>query len=272
MELQFFCPHWGSEHMPFDEFAARVKNAGYDGVEMSLPFERLKKEAILEVLDNQGLLFIAQHWETIDSQIDPHTRAYEKRLRNLASAGPVFINSQTGKDYFSFDENNSLIQLASAIEKETGVTIVHETHRGKFSFAAHVTKSYLQKLPGLRLTLDISHWCAVAESLLHDQPDAIELAIKHTQHIHARVGYSQGPQVPDPNDILWKEALENHLGWWQKVADARQRSGAKTFTITPEFGAPLYTVLLPGTHQPISDQWENNVFMMEYLKKNLVVE
>ena len=110
MELQFFCPHWGSEHMPFDEFAARVKNAGYDGVEMSLPFERLKKEAILEVLDNQGLLFIAQHWETVDSQIDHHTRAYEKRLRHLASAGPLFINSQTGKDYFSFDENNSLIQ------------------------------------------------------------------------------------------------------------------------------------------------------------------
>ncbi len=271
MELKFFCPHWGSEQMAFADFAAKVKAARYDGVEMSLPWDAAQKQKIITELERQDLLLIAQHWETVEPDVKQHRITYEKRLRHLATVKPLFINTQTGKDYFSFEENASLIELATQIEKETGVKIVHETHRGKFSFAVHITKTYLQKLSGLQLTLDVSHWCVVAESFLHDQIEAVNLAIENTHHIHARVGYTQGPQVPCPKDVLWKEALEQHLRWWQKVADHKIKKGHHEFTITPEFGAPPYTVLLPQTHQPISDQWENNIFMMEYLKENLVI-
>lgn len=272
MEIKFFCPHWGSENLPFAEFAAKVKDAGYDGVEMSLPFEQSEKENILNEIKKNNLLFIAQHWETVEPEVEAHKMGYEKRLRNQAAAGPLFINSQTGKDYFSFEENKCLIELAASIEKETGVTIVHETHRGKFSFAAHITKTFLQLIPSLQLTLDISHWCNVAESFLHDQQEAVEIAIERTHHIHARVGYTQGAQVPDPNDELWKEALEQHLHWWQQVVNNKIKKAAQTLTITTEFGAPPYTVLLPQTHEPISNQWQNNIFMMKYLKQNLVLQ
>ncbi|MGZ3848653.1 MAG: sugar phosphate isomerase/epimerase family protein [Flavisolibacter sp.] len=269
MDLQFFCPHWGSEHLPFGEFASRVKAAGYDGVEMSLPYDPQQKEIILETLSQKDLLWIAQHWETVDSQIGLHRLAYEQRLRHLAAARPLFINTQTGKDYFSFEENSSLIRLAASLEQETGVRILHETHRGKFSFAAHITRDYLLHWPGLQLTLDVSHWCAVAETFLEDQLETLQLAIRHTHHVHARVGYTEGPQVPSPKDDLWKEALGHHLRWWQAVVDLQIQRGADVMTITPEFGAPPYTVLLPQSHQPISDPWENNLFMMAYLKSNL---
>ena len=271
MELKFFCPHWGSEDLPFAKFAAKVKAAGFDGVEMSLPFDETVKENILNELKKNELLYIAQHWETVDADIIIHKKAYEKRLRHLAAAKPLFINTQTGKDYFSFEENKSLIELAANIQRETGITIIHETHRGKFSFAAHITKSFLQQIPYLQLTLDISHWCNVAESFLHDQKDAVELAIERTHHIHARVGYTEGPQVPDPKDDLWKDALEQHLRWWQQVVNHKLKTGMQSVTITTEFGAPPYTVLLPQTHEPISRQWENNIFMMQYLKQNLVL-
>jgi hypothetical protein len=156
-------------------------------------------------LKQYELLLIGQHWETIDPDFETHKINYEKRLRNLVTPQTLFINSQTGKDYYSFNENDALIKIADRISAQSGVQIVHETHRGKFSFAAHVTKDYLRSIPQLQLTLDASHWCNVAETLLLDQQEAISLAIDRCFHIHARVGYSQGAQVPDPRDPLWKD-------------------------------------------------------------------
>jgi hypothetical protein len=59
------------------------------------------------------------------------------RLRSLATAKPLFINSRTGKDYYSFEQNRELIKLAKTVSTETGVAVVHETHRGKLSFAIY---------------------------------------------------------------------------------------------------------------------------------------
>ena len=105
---------------------------------------------------------------------------------------------------------------------------------------------------------------------MQDQQEAISLAIDRCFHIHARVGYSQGAQVPDPRDPLWKEALDIHVQWWNKVVAVKKSKGIDTVTITPEFGAPPYMILLPGTHEPITNQWEVNVFMMNYLREILI--
>jgi len=257
-------------HLPFDEFVRKVNAAGYDGVEMDLPFDEKEKKNFLDTLSQNKLLLIGQHWETVDTDFETHQVNYEKRLRNLVSPQTSFINSQTGKDYYSFEQNEILIKIADRISQESGLPIVHETHRGKFSFAAHITKDYLRRIPQLQLTLDASHWCNVAETLLQDQQEAISLAIDRCFHIHARVGYSQGAQVPDPRDPLWKEALDTHVAWWKMVVAVKKAKGIDTVTITPEFGAPPYMILLPGTHEPITDQWEVNVFMMKYLREVLI--
>ena len=166
----------------------------------------------------------------------------------------------------TFEQNKKLISLAEDVAKETGVAIIHETHRGKFSFAAHITKQYLQNIPGLRITLDISHWCNTAESLLHDQQEAVDLAISRTDHIHARVGFAQGPQIPDPRDPEWNDALQFHLQCWDKVIELKKSNG-QPVTITPEFGPFPYMMNLPFTKQPVSDQWDINEHMMDLLRE-----
>jgi sugar phosphate isomerase/epimerase len=267
MEIKFFCPQWGSKHIDFNSFLMDVKNAGYDGVEMSLPSDLKEKASILNAIGNQGLLFIAQHWETVTTNFEEHKTEYRSRLINLATANPLFINSQTGKDFFTFTQNAELIQLASEVSQQYGVKIIHETHRAKFSFAAHITADYLTRLSGLRLGFDLSHWCNVAESYLHDQQPAVDLAISRADHIHARVGFPEGPQVPDPRVPEWKEALEIHVSWWKRIVDNQRKTGQSVFTITPEFGPFPYMTSMPFTQQPISNQWEINVFMMNMLKK-----
>ncbi len=265
MKIDFFCPHWGSEHLPFAAFLEKVKTAGYQGVEMSLPMEDTARNEVVNQLKGSGLRLIAQHWETVDADFETHKSNYKKRLLNLARGAPVFINSQTGKDYYTQAQNMELINMAEEVSATTGVAIVHETHRGKWSFAAHITQQYLQKFPQIRLAFDVSHWCNVAETYLHDQQEAVELAIKHTWHIHARVGHTEGPQVPDPRSPEWIDALNNHLQWWDTIIDLRRQQGVEKFTITPEFGAPPYTTLLPFTNTPIASQWEINVFMRQLL-------
>lgn len=234
---------------------------------MQLTIGQRRYEAILDSFQKHELKLIAQHWETVEKDFNLHCIEYKERLRNLASAKPLFINTQTGKDYYTFNQNEQLISLARNIAHETGVKILHETHRGKFSFAAHISYEYFKKIDDLRITLDISHWCNTAESFLHDQPEAVEIAIARTDHIHARVGYTEGPQITDPRAPEWKEAVDFHLQCWDKVVAARQKEKAGFISFTPEFGAPPYLLLLPYTKQPVVNQWEVNVYMMELLRE-----
>ena len=265
MKIKFYAPAWGNM-LPFDMFCRNVKEAGYDGVEMALPFGEPDKQRILSTLQDNALELVGQYWQSLEKDLDEHTINYEKYLRNLISANPVFINCQTGKDYYNYQQNSSLFALAAKLSEESGVRIIHETHRGKSLYAANITRQYLTQLPELRITLDISHWCAVHESLLEDQAEEVAVAIAHTDHIHSRVGHPEGPQVNDPRAPEWHDVLQAHLGWWDAVVEMHRKS-ATQLTITTEFGPANYMPVMPYTQLPLGNQWEINVYMMNMLKE-----
>lgn len=270
MQLLFFCPRWGSEALPWAEFLPRVRAAGYDGVELGVANDApaAALAAIWEQLDRHGLQVIAQHYATEDAEFARHHDAYAAWLEKIRPFPVLRINSQTGKDHFSMAQNQALLATAHAFEAATGTTVLHETHRGKFSFAAHVTHDYLLADPNLRLTLDASHWVNVAESYLADQPAALALALARTEHIHARVGFPEGPQVPDPRAPEWQPAVQVHLAWWDAVVARKRAAGpGALLTITPEFGPPPYLPTLPFTQQPVASQWDVNVHMLNLLKR-----
>ena len=117
--------------------------------------------------------------------------------------------------------------------------------------------------------MDISHWCNVAETMLEDQNEAVDLAIQSTDHIHARVGFTETPQVSDPFAPEWKDALDRHLSWWKRIVERAKSEGKESFTITNEFGPYPYMIHIPYTGQPIADQWELNLRMKNMLKSTL---
>lgn len=244
----------------------KVIAAGYDGIEWGIAGETdtAELEAVLSLAACRGMPLIAQHYDTAEADFNRHYDTYAAWLERMKAYPWRRINSQTGKDHFSMEQNIRLIELA-------GDGVCHETHRGKFSFAAHITRPFLEAMPTLRLTLDLSHWVAVAESFLEDQPGAVATAITRTDHIHARVGYTEGPQVPHPQVPEWAYALEHHLGWWDAVVDRHRAAGtAGSLTVTPEFGPHPYMVHLPHARTPIADQWSVNLFMMNLLKDRYV--
>jgi sugar phosphate isomerase/epimerase len=250
-----------------DDFCAKARHSGYDGVELVLPLDETEKNLALAAIDKYELDWIAQTLSSPNPDFEHQKAHHEEQFRHLAEARPLFINTQTGKDFYDFEQNRQLIDLGLKISKETGVPIFFETHRGKFSFAAHITRTFLEKIPDLRLGLDLSHWCNVAESYLEDQPETVVLALNRTEHIHARVGFPEGPQIPDPRTEEWQDALNHHLNWWDSVIERKKKEGAEIATITPEFGPEPYMVIQPFTRQPITDQWEVNVYMKNLLDK-----
>lgn len=277
MQIKYVCPFWGCENNTADIFIDKVLSAGYDGIEINLPetgnftgnFIAAMEDVIM---DKPGFIFIAQQQiapqhETVESYINK----MNKNLLRLAACQPTFINSHTGTDHYSFDDNCRVIEAALNVSNHTGVRILHETHRGRFSFHAASLLPYLKKFPELELVGDFSHFCTVSESLLQEQEEIIQQIIPHVAHIHARVGHEQGPQVNDPFAPECQYLLAWFKNRWQEIIDANSKTGCSSFGITPEFGPPPYMPVLPFTQQPTGNQWQININMMNYLKENIAV-
>ena len=142
---------------------------------------------------------------------------------------------------------------------------MHETHRGKFSFACHLMPDFLNAFPELKITADFSHWVNVSESMLEHQQENLEKVFPHVFHIHSRVGYNESAQVNDPRTPENKVFLDRHIEWWDTIIDIRKKNGDTEFSITPEFGPAPYMPLLPFTKQAVANQWEINLFMKDIL-------
>jgi sugar phosphate isomerase/epimerase len=266
-ELKIIATNWGFEGT-IDTFCAKAKKEGYDGIENWWPGTEQEQKEMFDAVKKYGL-DLAIIWGADEGTYAEHAATFKKTVEIFARQkihAPIYINLHSGRDYFSFEENRKLVELAAAISKETGLPIYHETHRGRMLFAAHTTNEFIKKYPEIKLTLDISHWCNVHESLLENQPEAVNAALLHTEHIHARVGYQEGPQVADPRAPEWKYAVDAHFAWWDKVVERKKKAGER-ITFLTEFGPPLYMQTLPYTLQPLSNQWEINVYMMQLLRK-----
>jgi sugar phosphate isomerase/epimerase len=266
--LQFFQTDWG-RNVSWDAFCEKTKASGYDGVETWFPKKTKNRLALNEALKKYDLKVV--YLAGTDKSVDFETglKRYTEDLRSIASTAPVAINCHTGSDFFTFEQNKAFIDVANQISKENNIPIYHETHRGRFSFSLPDTEKYLNEIPDLQLTLDVSHWVVVHESLLEPQEKNLEIVIDRTHHIHARVGHAEGPQVNDPKAPEWQKALERHLDIWEKAVRKRWGGTDIPFTITTEFGPPTYMPTLPYTQVPVADQWKANVFIMKSLKERL---
>lgn len=272
MDIEFFCPRWGSEHIPWSLFAQRIKGDDFVGVEVFPLGDMAVNADMVTVLNDMNLSYILLHAELEEgANFNRYVDALERNLYALlsyqqASAKPRFIVSQTGREYYNKDQMEVCFALCDRISRESSIPIIQETHRNKWSYAAHVVKDYLRAFPSLELALDISHWVCVSESYLEDQQDAVDLAIRHTKHIHARIGFPQGPQVTDPRAPENQGALDYHLAWWDRWMDYLIQTGRSSATITPEFGPYPYMAYLPNTNQPIADQYALNCWMKQLLE------
>lgn len=261
--LKILATNWGFNGS-WDAFCEKAKTAGYDGVEVWLPAEQ-DRPVFLDAVAKHGLSF-GFLCGSGESDFMTHYRQFEKMLNEGVAMKPLYFNCHSGRDWFDFEQGMKFVNLGNEVSKSSGIPVYHETHRGRLMYAAQVTRKYLEENSALRLTLDISHWTAVHESLLEDQAETVQLALSRTDHIHARIGHQEGPQVNDPRAPEWKSAVNAHLTWWDSVIKRKAADG-QSMTILTEFGPPTYLPTVPFTFQPLADQWDINVYMMKMLRE-----
>jgi len=266
-ELKILATNWGF-HGTQDEFLAKVKKEGYDGIEIWWPGDKAKQDELFAGLKKYQL-----EVGFLCAGFQPNWQEHLELFKSTTTAAatntvqlPLYINCHSGRDHFSFDQNKAFIDHTIALSKKTGVIICHETHRSRILYAAPVARQFMEKIPELRMTFDVSHWCNVHESLLQDQQETVDMALERVDHIHARIGHPESPQVSDPRAPEWEDAVKAHLTWWDKIVEKKRKKNER-LTILTEFGPPDYMPSLPYTRQPLADQWAINVHMLGLLRK-----
>lgn len=237
----------------------------FDGVEGPVPEEAGRRREFEAGLADSGAPFIAEittgggYVPTGDSP-QGHLEEFRRKAERALACSPLFLTVQAGRDAWAPAQSVEFLGRALECSRELGIAASFETHRGRPTYNPWATRHLLEKLPDLRLTCDFSHWCCVCERLVLDgEPEILALCAARARHVHARVGYAQGPQVPHPAAPEYGDALAAHERWWDAVWSAPK--GDEGPTMTPEFGPDGYLHAEPFTGTPVGNLDEINRWM-----------
>jgi sugar phosphate isomerase/epimerase len=247
MKLLIFRALWGMTG-PLHEQVERVATAGYDGFELWPSQWTVSRSEIMSLATGQHLKLIVGALLLTKAEIEP-------ALTELAEFEPARINLHSGRDNMSRDEACAFFEEALRVEQKIGVPVGHETHRGRILFTPWDAAFYLKQFPSLKITADYSHWVNVCERLPEDEAASVDLANQRAIHVHGRVGYEEGPQVPDPSAPEYAAQLAWHEQQWKQIRKAHRQAGREYLTFTPEYGPPNYLHTLPHTNAPVADLW-----------------
>jgi len=267
MKLKILCPQWGHEHLDLEAFFVKVKSAGYDGVDMPIPENSIVRSRLIRLLDEYGLSIVAHQHQANGASIGAFCKSFQYYLNIALECNPILINSHSGRDYFTLDEQLLVIDTAQNFSAEKNSKVAHETHRGRIGFGPGNAKQVFDARPAMQITADFSHWVCVTESFLENFQEVLEEGIKRSAHIHARVGFIEGPQVPNPANPYWQKETAFFLQLWKRILDMQQTAGTGVFTATPEFGPPPYMWTNAEDNKPVANQWEVNVYMKDLLRQ-----
>ena len=266
LELQIFKTLWGHT----GDLGAAVtscRESNYAGIEGQAPATAAQRNEFRIKLDANGLRYIAEICTTgsyVPRRQAPaaeHLESLRRRAEAAIECNPMFLTIIAGCDAWSVAQSVDFFGEAAAITGQFGVVASFETHRSRSFFNPWITRDILLQLPALKLTCDFSHWCVVCERLMDTEPDIIALCAERAHHIHARVGYDQGAQVPHPAAPEYREALEAHERWWAQIWRSQFERGTSISTMTPEFGPDGYLHCLPFTGEPVADLGQINAWM-----------
>ncbi len=244
VKCEWYQALWGLSE-PFEEQFKQIKEEGYVGVEGNLE-DITDLDELRRLLKKYDLKFAP----LAKTSGPDHFESFKRNCELAISFNSTYMNSHTGRDTMSIEEQDELFARILEYEKTLPMPVYHETHRSRPMFAPFTTLRLVEKFPEIKLTADFSHWCNVCESLLEDQQETMAKIIPHVGHVHARVGYDEGPQAPDPAAPEYRNALLAHEAWWREVA---RLFDGKTLTVVPEYGPAGYLHTLPYTNQPVAD-------------------
>lgn len=266
MELKLFKTLWGHTG-PLAQAADQAVEAGFSGLEGGADGAARYREELLQALRSRQLEYIQEivtaggYVPRRQATVDEHVADVARQLELGKMLAPRAVTIIGGCDAWSLEQSVRFFSESQEAAALAGVSCSFETHRSRSMFNPWATLAIMQRLPELRLTCDFSHWVVVLERQLDEEWDAVLEVSRHASHIHARVGFDQGPQVPHPAAPEYAAALVSHQRCWEAIWNAQRERGLAVSTMTPEFGPDGYLHTLPFTQQPVANLWQVNSWM-----------
>jgi sugar phosphate isomerase/epimerase len=265
--IKILSPLWGQEHLPLLTFLDRIRAAGYDGIDTPVPEDPSDKRLLFDYVERHGLCRVAHQHRAEGATFQAFRASFAANLQECAEGAPLLINSHTGRDSFSLEKLVVLVDIAQEFTARTGIPVAHETHRGRMGYGPQAAAPLFSLRKDLQITADFSHWVCVTESMLEHFEDLLAEAIRRSRHVHARVGFEQGPQVPNPRLPRWGYAVDHFFGWWDRIVEHNAQHKTPVLPITTEFGPPPYMAVTEPGGLPAEDQFELNTYMLGLLRE-----
>lgn len=266
MELQIFKTLWGHTG-PLALAADQAVEAGFVGLEGNADVSPQRRDELLQALQTRQLEYIQEivtaggYVPRRNDTVQDHIADVYRQLQLGRALDPRWVTIIGGCDAWSLEQSVRFFGESQELAACMGIACSFETHRSRSLFNPWATLAILERLPELRLTCDFSHWVVVMERQLDDDWEVVLEVAKHAHHIHARVGYEQGPQVPHPAAPEYLGALVSHQRYWEEIWAIQRNRGCAYTTMTPEFGPDGYLHTLPFSGEPVADLWEINSWM-----------
>ena len=266
MELQIFKTLWGYNGNT-ESAVKEALAANFDGIEGPAPEKRADAQRIRALFDDSDMTYIAEITTAGSfvperhATVQDHIDSFADDLEHSLYFDPAFITCLGGCDAWREEDSMEFFSAAMQLAESAGIRVSFETHRSRSLFNPWVTQRIVEQLPDILLTVDFSHWCVVCERLMDTELDVINAIADNVLHIHTRVGYEQGPQVPDPRAPEYIYALRAHQRWWQIIWQSQIKRKFKVTTMTPEFGPDGYLHEAPFSQIPVANLWELNQWM-----------
>lgn len=267
MRLRCYRTLWGFSGTAA-EAAQQAREDGYDGLEGPVPLQPAAQAALRDALAAHGLDQIAEictagsYVPDRHVSVAEHLDSLQRQLDAAVALGVRRITVLAGCDAWPVAQSVAFFGRAQELAEATGLPVSFETHRGRSLFNPWVARDIALALPSLTFTADFSHWCVVCERLIDSEEEVLAIITPRVRHIHARVGYDQGPQVPHPAAPEYAAALAAHQRWWERCWAGMRNAGLTDCTLTPEFGPDGYLQQQPFTGTPVADLRELNRWML----------
>ena len=152
MNLKLVKSFWGMEGTLRDKMQ-RIAEAGYAAVEgqhlgLGAAHDFLSLRRTFK-LDYVAMILT----EAPDNSVAAHLADMQRKAEALRHYEPMQITMHSGRDCWTFAEQEQFFTEALELEQSIGIAINHETHRSRAMFTPWTTAALLRRFPELRTTM-----------------------------------------------------------------------------------------------------------------------
>jgi hypothetical protein len=246
-----------------EEKFERIAAAGFTGILGRLP-EPQEARLWRRLLDEYSFSFGIHTFPTNRSDL-------EEQLDRAWEFGVQYVNSQVMDSFVTDGEAIRLLGELIQAAEQAALPYFVETHRGRITQDLIRTADYVRALPGLRFTIDLSHYVLAGE-MVEAQPKAepyIDAILRRTSCVHGRISNGEQIQIDLGVGGEMHPAVALFRNWWARGMTywLQEAVQGDVLPFVCELGPPGYSMTHPLTGREISDRWQQALALKELVEQ-----